>query len=83
MSSCGHEWNPIPERSARYRCKRCGALGYRKLVMGLMVQHNEQMLVYLCDVKVKKKPCGEPAIVRSPRQLCREHYDKIVGEVKS
>lgn len=34
MNSCGHDWQPIPNWYGRYRCRWCGVVGYRNIVLG-------------------------------------------------
>lgn len=31
---CGHRWEPMHGWNGRYRCRDCGVLGYRKIVLG-------------------------------------------------
>jgi len=70
MSSCGHEWHPVPGWNGRYRCRWCKGLAYKHIVTGGMRGNILKTEVYVC----RHDGCGEPAVV-GPRkgQLCAAH----------
>lgn len=81
---CVHEFDPIPGWRGRYRCKWCGALAYRKFVLGDAldgggradmdgpIYRTTRLVLYRCSVR----GCEEPAVSYKRTkhgQLCREH----------
>lgn len=44
-----HDWQPVSGFNARYACSVCWALGYRRLVMGLVGERNRNHIeTYKC-----------------------------------
>lgn len=65
---CGHEWEPIFNWHARYKCKFCGAIGYRNIITPN--GNPNQIVAYACC----KKDCKDLAVVtKNKKKYCRKH----------
>jgi hypothetical protein len=70
MSNCGHSWEPVFGWNGRYRCKWCGALGYRQIINGGARGVPWHIVIYVC----RHEGCKEPAVVGPKKgQLCVTH----------
>lgn len=76
---CGGRWEPISGWTGRYRCKKCGAFGYRYASAPKAYRHidkpaPENIVPYRCGVKdynnvaIMKTERG-----RSGKWRCKEH----------
>jgi len=85
---CVHEFEPVQGWRGRYRCKWCGALAYRKFVLGDALDggggradngpifRTAKLVLYRCAVR----GCDEPAVVYNQGGymvkrggVCRKH----------
>ena len=73
---CDHEWQPIPNWFARYRCSICRVVGGK---FGVICAHygvrNTEIQPYRCCAKVRGVKCANPAVYsdRGKNFRCAEH----------
>lgn len=68
-----HSWEPNPNWHGRYRCRNCGAFGYRKSVTN--IYKSNQIVPYVCSVN----GCSNPAKGKDgPNRVwrCKDHRMK-------
>lgn len=88
MNDCEHDWQPLLRWSGRYRCERCHALAYRRIILPSCAaggpskegapneKRAAEMVVYLCRKRGKGQECGEPAVTHGKTQLCAAHANE-------
>jgi len=65
-----YEWEPISGWTARYRCKKTGAIGYR----GIVIKEARSGVDAGDIIPYKCKTCGEPASRKQKGSFyCEEH----------
>lgn len=84
VNLCSHDWESVPKWQGRYRCKLCGAVGYRGLMKaGGSKADRGSILPYGCSKRVKlegeRKPCPHPAVSKNDRRawVCAEHGGEV------
>jgi len=60
---CTHDWQPIPNWYARYRCSLCQAIGCK---FGVVVARHQTrsaaIAPYRCEARIGGERCNEPAV---------------------
>jgi hypothetical protein len=77
--ACGGAWEPMPGWVGRYRCNRCGVIGYRRGINDMAYSRadesgNQRTLEYIVAYCCKTKGCGQPAVAKDKgKWRCGEH----------
>lgn len=60
---CTHDWQPIPNWYARYRCTLCHVIGCKLgVVQARYVQRSNGIVPYRCGARPGGEKCPEPAV---------------------
>lgn len=73
---CEHDWQPIPNWFARYRCMRCNAVGAKfGVVQGKHCKRSNEVQPYRCGARTGGVKCEQPAVhsVYGKKFRCAEH----------
>ena len=73
---CEHDWQPIPNWYARYRCTLCDAVGAKfGVVQGKHCQRSNEIQPYRCGARNGGSKCERPAVhgVYGKKFRCAEH----------
>jgi hypothetical protein len=73
---CNHDWQPIPNWYARYRCSNCNAVGAKfGVVCAKYGVRSTEIRPYRCEARPGGVKCENPAVhsVRGKRFRCTEH----------
>jgi hypothetical protein len=73
---CEHDWQPIPNWYARYRCTLCNAVGAKfGVVQGKHCKRSNEIQPYRCVARCGGVKCERPAVhsVHGKKFRCAEH----------
>jgi hypothetical protein len=60
---CTHDWQPIPNWYARYRCALCHVIGCKLgVVQAAHVRRTSEIVPYRCGARPGGVKCPEPAV---------------------
>jgi hypothetical protein len=79
---CNHDWQPIPNWYARYRCSICHAVGAKfGVVCAKYGVRSTEIRPYRCEARPGGVKCENPAVdsVRGKHFRCAEHPRRARG----
>jgi len=74
--ACAHDWQPIPNWYARYRCSICQVIGCKfGIVVVKYATRSNEIRPYRCEVQCGGERCNAPAVFSSygKKFRCTEH----------
>jgi len=77
---CEHDWQPIPNWYARYRCTLCNAVGAKfGVVQGKYCKRINEIQPYRCGARTGGVKCEKPAVhsVYGKKFRCAEHRHPV------
>jgi hypothetical protein len=77
---CAHDWQPIPDWYARYRCTICRVIGckFGVVVAKYGAHRSNEITPYRCEAHVGGAKCNHPAVHSSyaKRFRCAAHHTR-------
>lgn len=77
---CEHDWQPIPNWHARYRCTLCSAVGAKfGVVQGHHCKRSNEIQPYRCGARRGGVKCDQPAVhgVYGKKFRCAGHGHSV------
>jgi hypothetical protein len=76
-TACSHDWQPIPNWYARYRCSTCHVIGVKLMAVAPREAgiRRTEIQPYRCGAQSRGQRCGAPAVYSGygTKFRCAEH----------
>jgi hypothetical protein len=82
MTMCNHDWQPIPNWYARYRCSICHVIGGKfGVICAKYGVRSMEIRPYRCVARISGVKCGNPAVHsgRGKSFRCAQHGHRSRG----